>query len=265
VAAHFAAHRGDLSEDSQRRLDANPLRILDSKDARDQSLVAGAPQIDNYFTTEAGAFFEQLQKGLQASGIAWQRNARLVRGLDYYRHSVFEFVTESLGAQGTVLGGGRYDGLIGHMGGPDTPAVGWAAGIERLAMLCGEMPPERPFVAVITEDGTDPLVATTIVQQLRAAGIVAEQPFRGNAKRQIEIARKRGAMCRLVLIDNTNSSGLPERSGLIVRINQLTDTSRAHSEYRDTILKILENSYKVIRFEPTGGGFDPDAVLQELA
>ena len=191
VAAWFAAHRGDLSEDSQRRLDTNPLRILDSKDAGDQRLVADAPQIDAYFTVEAGQFFEKLQAGLQASGIAWTRNARLVRGLDYYRHSVFEFVTESLGAQGTVLGGGRYDGLIGHMGGPETPAVGWAAGIERLAMLVAE--PEQPKVLTVIADAPelegDAIIVTGL---LRAAGLPVERHFAPKAKRQIELARKRG-------------------------------------------------------------------------
>jgi histidyl-tRNA synthetase len=191
VAAYFAAHRGDLSEDSQRRLEANPLRILDSKDAGDAALVANAPQIDDYFTVEAGQFFERLQAGLQASDITWTRNARLVRGLDYYRHSVFEFITQSLGAQGTVLGGGRYDGLIGHMGGPETPAVGWAAGIERLAMLVVE--PARDEVLTVIADApemeTDALIVSAL---LRQAGLPVERHFAAKSKRQIELSKKRG-------------------------------------------------------------------------
>jgi histidyl-tRNA synthetase len=191
VAAYFAAHRGDLSEDSQRRLEANPLRILDSKDAGDAALVANAPQIDDYFTVEAGQFFERLQAGLQASDITWTRNARLVRGLDYYRHSVFEFITQSLGAQGTVLGGGRYDGLIGHMGGPETPAVGWAAGIERLAMLVVE--PARDEVLTVIADApemeTDALIVSAL---LRQAGLPVERHFAAKSKRQIELSKKQG-------------------------------------------------------------------------
>ncbi len=223
VAAHFAAHRGDLSEDSQRRLEANPLRILDSKDARDQALVADAPQIDAYFTAEAGAFFESLQKGLQASGIAWTRNARLVRGLDYYRHSVFEFVTQSLGAQGTVLGGGRYDGLIGHMGGPDTPAVGWAAGIERLAMLVAE--PELPVVdvAVIPEHPSVELEAVRLVGALRRAGFSVFSSFKGNAKRRFEVAKKVSPVWQLSVLPG--SQGLVwvdlKRFGSSVEIDRL--------------------------------------------
>ena len=180
-----------MSEDSQRRLDANPLRILDSKDAGDAALVANAPQIDDYFTVEAGQFFERLQVGLQASGIAWTRNARLVRGLDYYRHSVFEFITQSLGAQGTVLGGGRYDGLIGHMGGPETPAVGWAAGIERLAMLVVGPSADDVFtvIADAPELETDALIVSAL---LRQAGFAIERHFATKAKRQIELSKKRG-------------------------------------------------------------------------
>src|SRR4051812_17793598 len=138
LVAHFSGHRDALSEDSQDRLARNPLRILDSKDPRDRPLADAAPAIDDFLTTEAGSYFEQVQRGLDAAGVAWTRNPRLVRGLGYYRHTAFEFVTDALGAQGTVLAGGRYDGLIEALGGPPTPGVGWAAGIERLAMLIDE-------------------------------------------------------------------------------------------------------------------------------
>jgi histidyl-tRNA synthetase len=207
VAGYFSAHRGELSEDSQRRLETNPLRILDSKDAGDQALVANAPQIDSYFTTDAGAFFEKLQAGLQASGIAWTRNARLVRGLDYYRHSVFEFITQSLGAQGTVLGGGRYDGLIGHMGGPETPAVGWAAGIERLAMLVAEPPLPKVQVAVVAvgEEAEGP--ALGLLAGLRRAGIAAEQGWRGNLKKKMERAGKSGARLAVLIGSDEVAAG----------------------------------------------------------
>jgi histidyl-tRNA synthetase len=208
VAAYFAAHRGDLSEDSQRRLDANPLRILDSKDAGDAALVAGAPQIDDYFTVEAGAFFERLQAGLQASGIAWERNARLVRGLDYYRHSVFEFITQSLGAQGTVLGGGRYDGLIGHMGGPETPAVGWAAGIERLAMLVAEPALPKVKVAVVAVGPEAESGALALLHGLRRAGIAAEQGWRGNLKKKMERAGKSGARLAVLIGADEVAAGI---------------------------------------------------------
>ncbi|HOA50335.1 MAG TPA: histidine--tRNA ligase, partial [Novosphingobium sp.] len=132
---YFRAHAADLSEDSQDRLERNPLRILDSKDPRDKGFTAAAPKIDDYLSAEAQDFFAAVTGGLDAAGVSWTRAPALVRGLDYYRHTAFEFVTDRLGAQGTVLGGGRYDGLMESLGGPHTPAVGWAAGIERLAML----------------------------------------------------------------------------------------------------------------------------------
>src|SRR5690606_31559356 len=135
LVEHFRDARDALSEDSQERLERNPLRILDSNDPRDKALVHDAPRIDDFLSAEAARYFLQVTEGLDAAGVAWTRNATLVRGLDYYRHTAFEFVTDRLGAQGTVLGGGRYDALIETLGGPHTPAVGWAAGIERLAML----------------------------------------------------------------------------------------------------------------------------------
>jgi histidyl-tRNA synthetase len=149
LVRHFEAHRGDLSEDSLARLDKNPLRILDSKDAKDRPIADAAPGIDDHMSSEAGAFFAAVTKGLDAAGVTWTRDARLVRGLDYYRHTAFEFVTDRLGAQGTVLGGGRYDGLIETLGGPHTPAVGWAAGIERLAMLIEAPAVEATSIALM--------------------------------------------------------------------------------------------------------------------
>ena len=135
LVEHFAAHRSELSEDSQARLEKNPLRILDSKDPRDKPFAANAPAM--VLTAEAEDFFAAVRAGLDAAGVAYELDRHLVRGLDYYRHTAFEFVTDQLGAQGTVMAGGRYDGLIEQLGGPHTPAVGWAAGIERLAMMIG--------------------------------------------------------------------------------------------------------------------------------
>jgi len=166
LVEYFASHRADLSEDSQERLEKNPLRILDSKDSRDKGFVAGAPRIDDFLSSEAQDFFAAVTTGLDAAGVAWTRNQALVRGLDYYRHTAFEFVTDRLGAQGTVLGGGRYDGLMESLGGAETPAVGWAAGIERLAMLVGEG--ERPWSAIVLADGDEQMVqALKLVTLLR--------------------------------------------------------------------------------------------------
>ena len=154
LVAHFAAHRDRLSEDSLARLDKNPLRILDSKDPRDKEVASAAPDIDRFLTPDARAFYERVETGLQSAGVKFTRNPRLVRGLDYYRHTAFEFVTDRLGAQGTVLAGGRYDGLIENLGGPPTPGVGWAAGVERLAMLLHDLGKPLRSAAVVVEHDT---------------------------------------------------------------------------------------------------------------
>jgi histidyl-tRNA synthetase len=150
LIAHFEAHRGDLSEDSLKRLEKNPMRILDSKDPRDRPAADTAPKM--VLSAEAEDFFAKVCEGLDAAGVAYEIAPHLVRGLDYYRHTAFEFVTDRLGAQGTVLGGGRYDGLIETLGGPHTPAVGWAAGIERLALLSGGRLPQRTCALVVETD-----------------------------------------------------------------------------------------------------------------
>jgi len=204
---HFTQHRGDLSEDSIERLDKNPLRILDSKDPRDRPIADAAPEIDAYLSSEAGAFFEAVTKGLESAGVAWTRNARLVRGLDYYRHTAFEFVTDRLGAQGTVLGGGRYDGLIEALGGPATPAVGWAAGIERLAMLIEAPAPEKIDVAVVPMGDAAQAVATGILADLRRAGIAADMAYKGNMKRRMQKADASGASWAVILGDDEIARG----------------------------------------------------------
>jgi histidyl-tRNA synthetase len=190
LVAHFDGHRANLSEESLARLEKNPLRILDSKDAGDQAIVATAPDIDAYLTDEAHSFFDKVTDGLKAADVAWQRNARLVRGLDYYRHTAFEFVTDRLGAQGTVLGGGRYDGLVETLGGPATPAVGWAAGIERLAMLLDFETAHLFDVAVIAENVAKEQEAARFVASLRKAGVSAELFASGSARKRYDRAMK---------------------------------------------------------------------------
>jgi histidyl-tRNA synthetase len=190
LVTYFRDHSASLSEDSQDRLERNPLRILDSKDPRDKPFTAEAPKIDDYLSAEAQDFFGKVTSGLDAAGVAWQRAPALVRGLDYYRHTAFEFVTDRLGAQGTVLGGGRYDGLIETLGGAHTPAVGWAAGIERLAMLVGEHREERLVVAIALE--ADELLdrAISIATDLRRAGFSVELVSTGSPRKRFDKATK---------------------------------------------------------------------------
>ena len=207
LVAYFSQSRDALSHESQERLEKNPLRILDSKDEGDQQLVAGAPQIDAYLTSEAGAFFEKLLRGLEAAGVDYVRTPTLVRGLDYYRHTAFEFITTHLGAQGTVIGGGRYDGLIEALGGPATPAVGWAGGIERLAMLLSVAPEPEMDVAVVPLGPAAEQAAFGILQMLRTAGISAEQAWRGNMKKRMAKADASGARFAVIIGDDELAAG----------------------------------------------------------
>ncbi|HKX92505.1 MAG TPA: His/Gly/Thr/Pro-type tRNA ligase C-terminal domain-containing protein, partial [Sphingomicrobium sp.] len=195
------------SEDSQMRLARNPLRILDSKDPRDKAICAGAPSVDDYLTPEASDFFAAVTAGIDAAGVPWTRNSKLVRGLDYYRHTAFEFVTDRLGAQGTVIAGGRYDGLIEALGGPPTPAVGWAAGIERLAMMIGEPEREKPHVVVVPLGERADAESQRIIAGLRREGVSADMAFRGNMKKRLGRASDSGAAYALIIGDDELDRG----------------------------------------------------------
>jgi len=196
---YFQSHRGGLSEDSVARLERNPLRILDSKDERDRSICADAPSVDDYLTSEAADFFAAVTAGVDTAGVPWTRNARLVRGLDYYRHTAFEFVTDRLGAQGTVIAGGRYDGLIETLGGPHTPAIGWAAGIERLAMMIDAPPAETLDVVIVLDDDRAQTAGAKVLAHLRARGLASDIVATGSPRKRFDRAVKRGASEILIL------------------------------------------------------------------
>ena len=204
---HFSSHRSALSAESRERLDRNPLRILDSKEHQDWPIADSAPMIDDFLTGEARDYFAAVTDGLDAAGVAWERAPRLVRGLDYYRHTAFEFITDALGAQGTVIAGGRYDGLIEQLGGPHTPAVGWAAGIERLAMLMEAPMSATPDIAIIPNAPEVAAKAYRLASRLRRAGMLVEIALRGNAKKRSEQARKLGAKAVLYVRDEGDPMG----------------------------------------------------------
>jgi histidyl-tRNA synthetase len=211
LIAHFAAHLEALSEDSRARLERNPLRILDSKDPRDKALVADAPTIHDHLTAEARGFYDAVRRHLDAFGVPFRENPRIVRGLDYYSHTAFEFVTDRLGAQGTVMGGGRYNGLVEEMGGPPTPSVGWAAGVERLALLleaAGLTPPAPRPVAVVPVGEAAEAPALALLQALHRAGIVAEIAYRGNLKRRMERANRLNARAAVILGEEELAKGV---------------------------------------------------------
>jgi histidyl-tRNA synthetase len=207
LVRYFEDHAADLSEDSRMRLARNPLRILDSKEPRDKAICARAPSVDEHLTSQASDFFAAVIAGVDAAGVPWTRNPRLVRGLDYYRHTAFEFVTDRLGAQGTVIAGGRYDGLIEALGGPHTPAVGWAAGIERLAMMIDSPPRERPTVVVVPLGDRAEAEAQRIIVGLRREGVAADMAYRGNMKKRLSRANDSGAAYALIIGDDELDRG----------------------------------------------------------
>jgi len=208
LVAYFTENEAGLSAESQERLRKNPMRILDSKDAGDRALVAGAPVIGPYLTAAAAAFYDGVREALGRFGVPFVENPRIVRGLDYYSHTAFEFVTTRLGAQGTVMAGGRYDGLVAEMGGPPTPAVGWAAGIERLSMLLAEPPPAVRPVAVVPLGSAAEAAAVAVLQSLRRAGLRADMAYRGNMKKRMERANRIGARAAVILGEDELARGV---------------------------------------------------------
>jgi histidyl-tRNA synthetase len=202
LVAYFTGVADQLSEESKDRLGRNPLRILDSKDRGDRALVADAPIFDDYMTDEAAAFFAAVQDGLDTVGVAYTRNPHIVRGLDYYSHTAFEFTTEALGAQGTVLAGGRYDGLIETMGGPHTPGVGWGAGIERLAMMAGAPPAAARAITLIGLGDAGEKEALRLSRELRLAGLTVELVYKGGLKRGLKRADRIHAAAAVLIGDD---------------------------------------------------------------
>ena len=179
LVAFLTEHQADLSENSKERLSVNPLRILDSKDTRDRGILQSAPRLQDHLNASK-VHFAAVTAALDASGIRWKFDPLLVRGLDYYCHTAFEFITDALGAQGTVLGGGRYNGLSEMLGGPAIAGVGWAAGIERLAMLVDHDDLEVPDIALIVAEPAAQVTAFRIAEDLRSAGFSVDIPVGGN-------------------------------------------------------------------------------------
>jgi histidyl-tRNA synthetase len=199
LVSYFSARASELSEDSQRRLERNPLRIFDSKEETDQRVARDAPAFADYQNSESRRFFDLVRAGLDRLGLIYRLNPRLVRGLDYYSHTAFEFVTADLGAQGTVMGGGRYDGLVAMMGGPALSGVGWAAGIERLAMLIAEPPPPPRPIAVVPIGEAAEGEALTLAEVLRNHGWAVDLGYSGNVARRMRRANNVNARVAVLI------------------------------------------------------------------
>lgn len=199
LVAYLTEHFDELSEDSKNRLTRNPLRILDSKEECDKAVVANAPRYADSLNDNSQQFFAAVLKGLDLLNIKYRVNDRLVRGLDYYSHTVFELTTDKLGAQGTVLAGGRYNGLVAQMGGGDVAGIGWACGVERLSMLLPQdMTLPRPIAVIPVGEDTQQ-TALKIAHQLRLAGFSVEQSYSGNMKKRLIKANKVNASKAVIL------------------------------------------------------------------
>ncbi len=193
---YLAGYKSDLSAESQDRLVKNPLRILDSKNEKDRSILEAAPSFSDFLNDASKSYFEGVLSYLDEMNIAYTVNQRLVRGLDYYTHTAFEFVTNTLGAQGAVLAGGRYDQLMQQMGGPETSGVGWAAGVERLCLMLlenDETVKSGDLITVVPVTPAYERVAFSIVQKLRKSGILSEMEYSGNVSKRMKKAVQRNS------------------------------------------------------------------------
>ena len=223
LVSYLERYRSALSEDSQRRLDSNPLRILDSKSEADKSILQEAPRLNACLTPAAQAHFETVKQALEAASITWVEDPFLVRGLDYYSHTAFEFITDQLGAQGTVLGGGRYDGLSQTLGGPLLPAVGFAAGIERLALLVDAQPERSPDVVLVAAEESAEAELFGLSCMVRDAGFSAVSLLSGNMGKKMKAANKLGAKFALI-------AGADELSRHCVSVRNMLDGTQTEIE-----------------------------------
>lgn len=199
LVSYLLEYKESLSVDSQRRLSSNPLRILDSKAKEDIEIVENAPKLLEFLTTQAKKHFDRVTNLLDLAGIDWQLDKKLVRGLDYYSHTAFEFVTNGLGSQGTVLGGGRYDGLSSMLGGPNIGAVGFAAGVERLALLTEQTEDFKYDIAVITADEYAEKHAFALAKDLRSCGLCVDIPLANQIGKKLKRANLIGCTLSFII------------------------------------------------------------------
>jgi len=202
LVSYLSGFKDKLSKESLERLDRNPMRILDSKDEGDKAIVANAPVYSDHLSQASKDFFARVLEGLDAIGIPHSVDPRLVRGLDYYCHTCFEIISDDLGSQGTVMGGGRYDGLVGIMGGPETPGVGWASGVERCMMLLKEEAKARRPIALVPIGEEAEREALILANKIRRAGLPADLGYSGNMGKRMKRANKLNARVAVILGEN---------------------------------------------------------------
>jgi histidyl-tRNA synthetase len=207
LVSYYKSHESRLSEDSKKRLSVNPLRILDSKDKNDIEINVKAPKLTDYLNEVSRTKYSAVKAGLESLGIKYTENPSLVRGLDYYCHTVFEFRTTHLGAQDAILSGGRYDGLVEIMGGDPTPGVGWAAGIERLCLLLKDFPKAPRPISLIPLGEAAEKYCLKLSQTLRARGAAVDLAYGGNMSNRMKKATRANARYAVIIGDNELASG----------------------------------------------------------
>ncbi len=234
---YFTPYKDELDADSKERLTRNPLRILDSKDKRTQEIATDAPSILKYLGAYSQQHFEQVQQLLTSLDIAYKVNPRLVRGLDYYTHTAFEIISDDLGAQATVCGGGRYDGLVSQLGGAETPAVGWAIGLERLTILLQQISPlQAPVIDfyVVSKGDEAEAQALKLAQKLRQAGFSVELDLSGSGfKKQFARADRSGAIACLII-------GEEEAANNSVKLKWMASKEQTATSQADLLASTLE-------------------------
>ncbi|WP_341807831.1 histidine--tRNA ligase [Wolbachia endosymbiont (group E) of Neria commutata] len=232
---YFTKYQNDLSEDSKNRLIKNPLRILDSKDEKDRAIILDVPKISDHYTKESAYFFDQVLNGLQALDILYTVNSKLVRGLDYYCHTVFEFVTEDLGAQGAIFAGGRYDNLVSSIGGKHTPAIGFAGGVERIMELINYSHKEERPIYLIPIGTKAEEYAFTLASKLRRNGLYVSYEYSGALKSRMKKANQANAKIALIFGDE-------ELHNRTVKIKNM-DTGEEKTVACDDIMEVICDSH----------------------
>lgn len=231
---YFKKYFHDLSKDSQQRMEKNPLRILDSKDESDKKVSKGAPVITDYYTQQAAEYFDEVKSYLEKMNVKYVVNPKLARGLDYYSHTAFEFITSKLGSQGTIFAGGRYDGLTALMGESEIPSIGFAAGIERIALMMHDFKPEKNRPAVIIPIGPECIdYAIEVTDLLRKANIQTHLELEGKIAKRMQSALAANANFAIFI-------GFAEMSKNTYKLKDL-DTGSEKEVSRTKLIELLQN------------------------
>lgn len=243
LVAFLQTRKNRLSDDSKRRLSLNPLRILDSKDPADREVMQTAPKLQDYLNADSKDHFSALTMALDAAGVDWMFDPLLVRGLDYYCHTAFEFITNLLGTQGTVLGGGRYDGLSEMLGGPEVGGVGWAAGVERLAMLAQEAVSTALKVAVVSADPEADIPAFRLAETLRDGGLDIDFPTTGTIGKKLKKVVRADIKLAIII-------GGEELKRNTVQLRNLEDGTQSEIAMAD-LVGVVTVALRAPSFEPS--------------